>query len=250
MQSAIYRGWVRHRRFGDIEHQFKYKVMFLWLDMDELEHPELFAQRPWFSTERFAALRYRASDYLSQGESASKARVWDKVESLGGEYLDGPVRLLGQVRCFGLYFSPINVFYCYDSSEKLRYVVAEVSNTPWNEKHWYLVSATDTQDTPKDFHVSPFMDLNMHYRWRIPAPSNTLCLHIENHTSRKVFDATLVMRKQTFEQRELIKALLQIPVMSLHIVTGIYWQALRLWLKRVRYVPYPVQEKSHASKNQ
>lgn len=247
MNSAIYRGWVRHRRFTPNKHHFKYAMMFLWLDLDET--PQLSNFSPWFSTTKFSALSFRSSDYLDPGVSATRDQVWRKVESLGGEPHEGPVFLLAQVRCFGIYFSPVNFFYCYDQKRQLQYVLAEVSNTPWNERHWYLVPADQSRDTPKDFHVSPFMTLDMQYRWKIPNPQKNLCLHIESHQESKIFDATLVMNKHPFTAKELRSALWQTPMMSWHIIRGIYWQALRLWIKRVPFVPYPKKEQSHADSN-
>lgn len=247
MNSAIYRGWVRHRRFRPKEHQFKYNITFLWLDLNEIDDlPNL---SPWFSTTNFAALRFKSQDYLNSEQPITSQSVWEKVVALGGESLGGRVCLLGQVRCFGFYFSPVNFFYCYDQQDTLQYVVAEVSNTPWNERHCYLVPVKGDHDTPKDFHVSPFMNLDMQYRWRLPAPGKNLLLHIENHQEQKLFDATLVMKKHCLNKQELKRALWQIPVMSWHIFTGIHWQALRLWLKRVPYIPYSKKENSHAGTN-
>ncbi|MGB0866416.1 MAG: DUF1365 domain-containing protein, partial [Granulosicoccaceae bacterium] len=219
----------------------------LWLDLDELEKmPDLGF---WFSTKKRAALRFLSSDYLNPEQPLNKDNVWAMVSSLGGEDFGGKVCLLAQVRCFGLYFSPVNFFYCYDAEGNLRYLLAEVSNTPWNERHCYLVPTDRNARVDKVFHVSPFMHLDMHYRWRFPNPSDTLLLHIENHRDDKLFDATLVMRKHPMTRTSLRAAVMQIPVMCAHIFIGIYWQALRLWLKRVPYIPYLKKEKPHAGTN-
>jgi len=240
MNSAIYRGWVRHRRFSPVNHSFKYSVFFLWIDLDELATPEYFKQlSPWFAVERFAALTLNAKDYLDPNLPLTTAEVWRKVEALGGDVHGGRVCLLGQVRCLAFYFSPVNFFYCYDKDDKLQYVLAEVSNTPWNERHCYLVEANSNKETPKNFHVSPFMSLDMRYRWRLPNPDKRLCLHIENHTDEKLFDATLLMARYPLTGPELRRTIWQIPAMSWHILRGIYWQALRLWIKRVPYVSRP-----------
>ncbi len=250
MNSAIYRGWVRHRRFSPALHEFKYNIFFLWLDLDEISAPEPLSKlKPWFSTTKFAALRFNASDYLDPKQGTTRAAVWQKVQDLGGEDDDGPVYLLGQVRCLGFYFSPVNFFYCYDQQDELKYVVAEVSNTPWNKRHYYLVDTEPKKNTPKEFHVSPFMSLDMAYLWRIPEPNNKLCLHIENHNDAKLFDATLVMTKYALNNVELKKTLIQIPAMSFRILSSIYWQALRIWLKRIPYVPYSTKDSSNAASN-
>lgn len=250
MNSAIYRGWVRHRRFSPTEHQFKYPIFFLWMDLDELAQPELFgAYRPWFAIERFAALTLKHQDYLDPSQPLTRANVWQKVVALGGQHHGGRVCLLGQVRCFGFYFSPVNFFYCYDQNDTLQYMLAEVSNTPWNERHCYLVEADGRTETPKEFHVSPFMSLDMRYRWRLPKPGKRLCLHIENHREDKLFDATLVMSRHELSSSAWRATLRQIPAISWRILSGIYWQALRLWLKRVPYISRPQKDKSHAGSN-
>ncbi len=242
--NAIYRGWVRHRRYSPRSHAFRYRVFFLWLELDHLSSlPRL---SPWFSTTGFAALRFKDSDYLDPKTATNSRAVWQKVVDLGGKDFSGRVFLLGQVRCLGLYFSPVNFFYCYDEAEQLRYVLAEVSNTPWNERHYYLVPARVHHSAEKDFHVSPFLPMDMRYQWRTPAPNERLCLHIENHREHKVFDATLIMKRHPLNAPELRNSLRQIPVISVHIVTGIYWQALRLLMKRIPFVPYPKQESPHA----
>jgi DUF1365 family protein len=158
---------------------------------------------------------------------------------------------LVQVRCFGIYFSPANFYFCYDHNDKCTQMVAEVSNTPWNERHYYLIDLLNEETdktTKKSFQVSPFMDLDMTYFWQVIPPSNQddkLLVKIENKKIdeesdkvSKLFDATLVMRKKPFTQKSLLRIWCQLPVMTINVVLSIYWQALKLFVKRVPFIGY------------
>ena len=239
LNSCIYTGHIRHRRFSPKKHSFSYKLFLLAIDLDELD--EVTALGPWFKKDRFAPLSFRCTDYLSHKTSVSKQDVWQKVQLLGGQALTGRVLFVGQLRCLGLYFSPINLYYCYDHAEQLRYLLAEVSNTPWNERHYYLLKIEKKMISEKAFHVSPFMEMNMQYHWRIKAPGKQLNLHIENHSKeneQKIFDATLMMRSMELNNRNLRRCFLSIPSMTIKTLAGIYWQALKLFIKGVPYVAH------------
>ncbi|MFT6984643.1 MAG: DUF1365 family protein [Psychromonas sp.] len=249
IHSSIYRGEVFHQRFTPREHKFSYKIFFLAIDLDEL--PLLNKMGPYFKTGRFAPLRFFAPDYLQHKSTITTKDVWDKVSELGGKNKQGRVLFIGQMRCFGLYFSPINSYYCYDQQGQLSYLLAEVSNTPWNERHYYLIDLNNKPVCEKAFHVSPFMDMGMNYHWRIKAPADHLNLSIENCTQdkaqEKLFRASIVMTRQPFTNKNLLKNLLAIPMMSAKTVLGIYWQALKLYLKGVPYIGHSKKEENHVS---
>ncbi|ART79580.1 DUF1365 domain-containing protein [Oceanisphaera avium] len=236
LQSAIYQGSVRHRRFLPKAHNFSYGLYMLALDLDELA--ELARRSRLFALERFAALSFRRRDYLGDPATPLKTAVLNEVAHLGGRISElDRVVMLGQVRCFGLYFSPLNVFFCYQG-QQARYALMEVHNTPWNQRHCYLVDLHTLEPTDKDFHVSPFMDMAMQYHWRISPPQidkSKVLVHIENRDPDLVFDATLSLRRHVFERSVLKAAWLHWPWMTLTIIRGIYWQAVRLFLKRIPY---------------
>ncbi|RJG48136.1 DUF1365 domain-containing protein [Motilimonas pumila] len=240
--SCIYTGVVRHRRFAVAKHEFSYKMFLLALDLDEL--PALQQASRWFKVNRFAPLSFRCSDYLTGKASLTRQDIWEKVSQLGGAPLDGKVIFIGQMRCFGIYFSPINMYYCYKNDDELVYLLAEVSNTPWNQRHYYLIDIENQPVSDKDFHVSPFMDLAMKYHWRIKAPGKQLSLHIENHNDTKVFDASLNMQRTALNNDNLRRSILSIPAMTVKTVCGIYWQALKLYLKKVPYIAPPEEKEA------
>jgi len=240
LNSCIYVGEVRHKRLSPREHSFSYNIFFLAIDLDEIQELNTFGW--WFKCDKFAPLSFRSSDYLQQKEPITKQLVWQKVQHLGGQNFAGRVMFIGQMRCFGLYFSPINLYYCYNHNNQLAYLLAEVSNTPWHERHYYLIDLNGDLICEKDFHVSPFMDLNMQYHWRIKEPGEDLSLHIENYSDKKIFTASVKMKRIEFSNQNLRNCLLAIPVMTLKTLAGIYWQALKLFIKGVPYVGHSTKK--------
>ena len=235
--SSIYIGRVHHKRYSPTEHGFSYPMYMLGLDLDELD--TLDQNLRFFGYNRFSALSLRRRDYLDDNGLSLKQAVLEKVAELGGDASAvESVMLLGQVRCFGLYFSPVNFFFCYQQG-KPRYMLAEVHNTPWNERHCYLVDVENPQQTKKDFHVSPFMGMDMQYHWRIEHNDQRILVHIENWQQDKLFDATLSVQQQALTSSSLFTVLKQWPVMTLTILKGIYWQALKLFIKKVPYHSHP-----------
>lgn len=248
-KSAIYQGRVRHRRFAPKSHAFSYSLYMLALDLDEVATGSIFHRL--LGTHWYNPIRFVEKDYVKGEPTDLAVRIKNKVNELGGCLGEGRISILVQARCLGVYFSPANFYFCYEMQrgiEVCRYMLAEVSNTPWNQKHYYLVDLAIQAPSEKVFHVSPFMDLNMQYKWRINPPSqkrNGLLIHIENERSENkaiVFDATLALKKSAFGGRALFKVWCGLPVMTWNIMLGIYSQALALFLKRIPFISYQTPE--------
>ena len=254
--SGIYQGVIKHTRYHQKKHHFNYGISMLSLDLDELatmDYGRLFNWKKW------ALLFFNSKDYLSHISNIPddksignpilklKYKVLSTVENIynAQEKADSNDKLIlcdkvifaGQIRHFGIYFSPVNFFFCYHDN-KAQYLLAEVSNTPWNQRHCYLINLNHQMTTQKAFHVSPFMNMDMSYKWHIKPPTEKLNVCIESVNQERLFSAWLSLSRKELNKGSLTKMLLHFPFMTITIFTGIYWQALKLFLKGVSFVAY------------
>ena len=254
-QSAIYTGKVRHRRHGPKKHIFHMGLFMVYLDLDEL--PRLFKGRWFWSTARFAPAWFRRADHFGEKNIPLKEAVRNLVRERLGLQLEGPVRLLTHLRYWGFVFNPISIFYCFDATgNKVEAIVAEVTNTPWKERRLYVlhlehVSTKRLQcEFAKTLHVSPFLDMDYQYLLQGNIPGSHLVFHLENrHEGICHFEATLTLKRREMTSVILAGALIRFPWMTGQVIARIYFEALRLWLKRIPYVPraatIPTEEPIH-----
>lgn len=249
LASCLYLGTVFHERRVPVRHAFTYTLFQFYLDLDELE--SVFRRRWLVSASRPALARFRRSDHLGDPRKPLDTAVRELVEQRLGWRPEGPVRLLTHLRYFGFVMNPVSFYYCFEADGKrVAAVVAEVNNTPWNEQHCYVLDWRKGRDEfdgdelkaiePKVFHVSPFMNMGMDYHWRVTAPEEHLLVHIENFVAGEPrFEAILRLQRKPLNSWTLAMTLLQFPWMTLRVYLAIHWQALRLWMKGVPYVPHP-----------
>lgn len=246
MQSCLYEGVVRHRRLRPVEHAFSKRLFMVYLDLDELS--EVFRGRWLWSATRPAPVWFRRADHLGDPEVPLAQAVRELVEARTGRRPEGPIRLLTQLRTFGYAFNPVSLFYCLDASaERLQAVVAEVSNTPWGERHGYVLGAPEARagrvlrtDTAKELHVSPFMGMRQIYRFALPLPGERLSVRITSlEAGAPLFHARLALRRREITGGSLARALLRYPWMPAQGIAAIYWQAWRLRRKGAPVHPHP-----------
>lgn len=246
MLSRIYQGVVNHSRAAP-SHEFSYPVWYLLLHLDEVE--AVCALSPLISNEGKNLLSFNRQDYLPGSGSLDQA-VKAKIREQTGAEFDGDVFLLTTLRQGGVSMNPLSLFYCFDKEdlEVPVHVLAEVHNTPWNERFTYVINAEPAwrqkrvirATTKKAFHVSPFMPMDTEYSWQITPLEGEHNVHLSvSRHSETIFAASLQLQSEQLTRHSLHGQLIKFGWQSLSVVRRIYWQAFRLWLKRATFYPYP-----------
>ena len=248
MKSCIYEGTIRHRRFRPRPNIFWYRLFFMFLDLSEL--PALFQLHPLWSHEQLNVACFRRRDHFGDPKLLLDSAVRNLVEERLGNRPQGPIRLLTHIRYFGYCFNPASFYYCYDSADTwVETIVVEIHNTPWGERHCYVLGQAENEHPLKNwrryrfakvFHVSPFIDMNIHYDWRFCVPDDVIRVHMINiEGGQTLFDASLALNRRAITRQALSRVLMKYPLMTVKVTAMIYWQALRLLTKRTPFFTHP-----------
>ncbi|MGA2812935.1 MAG: DUF1365 domain-containing protein [Candidatus Acidiferrum sp.] len=254
MESALYVGHLRHRRFTPRPHAFRYPVYMAFLDIDRL--PELMRASPLSSYNRWNLTAYCEGDHFGARNLPLRARLAADAASRGLQLPDGQIFLLTHLRYLGYVFNPVSFYYFYDGNEKLAMLMAEVNST-FGERHNYWLTADQQRPsatgkrylTPKAMHVSPFMSMHCAYEWIFSPPGEHLVAHMNTiEDGKPFFDATLELDRHPWHARALHRTLAAFPFMTARVIVAIHWQALRLWLKKIPVFTHPSKKKAGASR--
>jgi len=236
-ESAIYAGSVVHTRLRPVRHRLRYRMMWLLLDLDEVA--ALGRRLRLFSFNRFNLFDFRERDHGSGEAEALKPQIERHLRQAGLEPDGGPIRLLCMPRVLGFVFNPLSVYYCHRRDGTLLAALYEVNNT-FGQRHSYLVpldrgaGPVAHRTCTKQFHVSPFMDMDMTYHLRIVAPGPRASVAIESHDAAGLMmSAAFTGRRRDLTDGNLLRAFLRHPMLAAQVVGGILWEALKLWRKGV-----------------
>ena len=249
MESAIYVGTVRHRRFAPKRHVFTYPLFMAFLDVDRIA--ELMQISPFSAQNKFAWASFHDRDHFGDSQLTLRQRIERDALAHGVAAPRGPVFLLTHLRYLGYNFNPVSFFYSYSNENRFDSVLAEVNNTFGETENYWLTGAVEQPAHnskkyrfQKTFHVSPFMKLGHSYEWTFTPPGDQLIVQSMNYEDGKLlFDSTLKMERREWSRAELHRTLRQYPWMTAKVITAIHWQALRLLVKGVPHVPHPGPER-------
>lgn len=242
--NAIYKGTISHTRFVPKKHTFNYKVNMLYIDLDKIS--ESFAKNWFWSANKFNLASFKRSDFFGDTKKSIKNSINELLfETLQYKHV-GKIFLLTNIRYFGYCFNPVSFYYCEDSKGKLIAIVSHITNTPWDEKYAYVNDCRDIPSSSKHFefdkafHVSPFMPMNMKYKWIFSTPKDFLFVSMDNIKKDTLcFNATLKLTKKAWTPQALNRILFLSLPFSIKTIFLIYWNALVLAIKRVKFYPHP-----------
>lgn len=243
IHSALYQGWVSHRRLGPVPHSFHQRVAMCYLDLDEL--PAVLRQHPLWSARSGHPVQFRRSDYLGDPSVPLAEATRRTVSGAHWQGADGPIRVLTLPRTWGWCFNPISLYFCFDpSGGVVRTVVASVTNTPWGDRHDYVLGAGKDGRVDvavdKELHVSPFLPMGQSHRFEVDQPAERIRATVENRQDGQVvFRADLRMQRRPLDRAAMTALVVRYPAMTWRVSAGIYWQAARLAMKGAPFHRHP-----------
>jgi DUF1365 family protein len=240
IDSGLYVGTLRHRRFTPVAHTFTFPLFMALLDIDRV--PQLMRRSRLTSHNRWNWASFDDRDHLGDPHRPLRERLALDAARHAIELPAGPIFLLTHLRNLGYVFNPVSFFYCFDRADELRVVLAEVRNTFGGTHNYWLrpdpAARTFRAATPKSLYVSPFMPVDLDYTFAFTRPTDRLVAHMGAGQASSVgFDATLSLERRPWNATEIRRVLVRYPAMTASVMAAIHWQALKLWWKGVPVVP-------------
>lgn len=246
MESGIYFGTLRHRRFRPARHEFTYPLFMAFLDVDRI--PELMRVSRLASYNRWNWASFNEADHFGDPRRPLRQRLAEDAEKHGHELPNGQIFLLTHLRYLGYNFNPVSFFYCHDADDRLQLIMAEVKNTFGEAQNYWLSAARQTAATDisrsyqfaKTFHVSPFISMACYYHWTFTTPGETLTVQTNvDEDNQAVFDGTLKLTRRPWSAQWLRHALTRFPWVTAKTIAAIHFEAVRLYRKKVPVVHHP-----------
>ena len=250
MESCLYEGNVVHTRMLPTFHSFKYNLFMLCVDLNELPH--IFKPYWFWSSKSWNLAFFRRKDHLGDPKISLDISARNLVEQKTGSRPQGPISLITHFCYFGYRINPVSFYFCFDKNKKkLDSVIAEINNTPWGEQHCYVFKCAPYSKNKKDkftfdkqFHISPFMSMNLKYVWSLTRPSNKFSVEMETwENQKKILQVKFNTVRTQISHASLGRVLIQYPLVTFKVLWGIYFQAFRLWLKQVPFHTHPKYKK-------
>ncbi len=248
MISSIYNGTVIHKRFKPKRHFFKYSVFSLLIDLSELEYLDKTVS--FFSFNKFNLISFFEKDHGNRDNSSLAGWVKKNLDDNKINSKNIKIRLLCYPRIFGYVFNPLSIFYIYDENEKLISILYEVKNT-FGEQHTYIFKVQDDSNLYqnnclKKFHVSPFIEMNCNYFFRLLKPGERISVIIDQYqVNEKILYASQDGKRVDFTTKELIKSYIKHPLMTFKIISAIHFEAFKLWLKGIKFIKKKIKIKNN-----
>ena len=250
MRTAFYIGTLAHARMKPKHHRFSYSVFMPFVDVEHVE--KITKDLPFWSVGRWGLARFVRTDFIGDEKVSIAAAVKQRIYEVTGHHFEGQVFLLANWRYFGIQNNPIACYFCKSHlTHELEYIVAEVTNTPWGERHSYVLPVDATTglhqiEFDKKLHVSPFHSMDQRYRWFSTTPDDALAIKLTNlEDGERVFHASLTLKRLPLNKASGLTLLARFPLETAKVAAAIYWQALVLFLRRVPLYSHPKNDSAH-----
>ena len=242
MRNAIYTGFIIHNRTAPKPHKFQYKLRMFFLDIDNLTNT--FKNIPFVSINKINLISfYRKNYFPSKTNLSLREEIEEEIKRRGYDSMPKKIYILTHLSYLGFCYNPVSFYYCYDAQDNLIYFLSEVNNTPWNERHIYFQQIVNNGINAwvhdKEFHVSPFLPINLQYSWKINEPNEQVRISLACIANATVFRATLKLVRSKIDFANCLSIFVVSPLTTLLIVLKIYWQALWLYIKKIPFYQHP-----------